>query len=131
MNTVTCSYCKFVHDYKSRIDKKCPKCGSDLYQLGDHTPIQKEIYVVMENNGLEYEDNMVYFHKVYSKLQDAQKDVNDFNNKQFVNPTQEEYNSIDDIEQYMTYEEYCIDCRQSWENNEKYATRSIITTILN
>lgn len=125
MNIVTCSHCKLVHDYNSRIGKKCPKCRADLYQLGDHTPIKREIYVVMQNDGL---DNMVYFHKVYSNFEDAQKDVDVFNNKQFVNPTQEEYNSI---EQYMTYEEYCIDRQHSWENNEKYATRSIITTILN
>lgn len=128
MNTVTCCRCKFVHDYNSRTDQKCPKCRAVTYQLGDHTFIGKEVYVVMENNGLAYEDNMTYFHKVYSNLEDAQKDVDDFNNKQFVNPTQEEYNST---EQYTTYEEYCIECQQNWEYNEKYATRIIIPTILN
>lgn len=84
----------------------------------------------MEDNGQQWEDNQVSFHKVYQNKEDAERDISGFNNRIYVKPTHEEWKEQCIGPDDMSYEEFCVYDQLQWEYHEEPRTRSIIETEL-
>ena len=73
-------------------------------------------YVVMCDNGEQYEDHNRWIEKIFLNPEAANNYAEERNrNNRFIPPTVEQYNQLEDIHEfYPTYEEYLEDEESSW-----------------